>query len=79
MSPGNEAKGKSLLRIKGGRTAKYKVWRASRGTDVMNHDLGMARQGYFTRDPVTRITTNPETCIALLMEKLPKNDWSLAD
>ena len=39
-------------------TVGCKVWRASRDADIMNHDLGVARWGYFVSQPVARITTN---------------------
>ena len=29
--------------------------------------------------PVVRITTNPEACITMLLEKLRKSNWSLAE
>ena len=55
---------------------RVQVMWASRDANVMNHDQGMARRAIFVSQPVARITTNPEPCIAMLLEKLQKSDWS---
>ena len=46
-------------------------------TDVFNCDLGGARRD--TSQPVAKITIDPEQCMAMLLEKLRKSDWSLRD
>ena len=43
---------------------------ACREVDVLSHDLDRARR--VVSQSVTKIATNPEPCIALLLEKLRK-------
>ena len=45
--------------------------------DVIDHNLGRARR--FANQPVAKIITNPEPCIAMMLEKLQKSSWSLVD
>ena len=53
-------------------TQRSRLDALSRDPDVLNHDQGWTRW-------VARITTNLEPCITMLLEKLQKSDWSLAD
>ena len=43
----------------------------------LNRDLGRAR--CIASQPVAKITTDPEPCMAMLLEKLQKSDQSLRD
>ena len=43
----------------------------------LNRDLGGAR--CVASQPVAKITTDPEPCMAMLLEKLRKSDRSLGD